>query len=143
MQFMSRWQAEVLGATRIMTALLYTQHGTNKLLGFPLREGQDWEFPEVMSLRFVSGMLELIGGPIIALGLWTRPLCFLMSGHMAFAYFLGHAGESFFPYVNNGDASILYCFMFLVLAAYGPGAWAIDNQLAKASDTRLASRAAE
>jgi len=132
MDMLSRWQPQILGLCRIMTALLYTQHGTNKLLGFPLREGQDFDFPEITSLRFISGALELIGGPIIALGLFTRPLCFLMSGHMAFAYFLGHAPESFYPYVNGGDASILYCFMFLLLAAAGPGAWALDNQLAPA-----------
>ena len=132
MEVLSRWQLQILGVTRIMTALLYTQHGANKLLGFPLREGQDFEFPEIASLRFISGALELFGGPIIALGLFTRPLCFLMSGHMAFAYFLGHAPESFYPYVNNGDASILYCFMFLLLAAAGPGAWALDNQLSPA-----------
>jgi putative oxidoreductase len=127
MQFLGRWQVEIIGALRIMTALLYTQHGTNKLLGFPLRPDQDFNFPDVMSLRFVSGVLELFGGPLIALGLFTRPLCFLMSGHMAFAYFLGHAPDSFYPYVNEGDASILYSFNFLLLAAAGPGAWAIDN----------------
>ncbi len=129
MGFLSRYFTEILGASRIITALLYTQHGTNKLLGFPLREGQDFEFPEIASLRFISGALELIGGPLIAIGLATRPLAFLMSGHMAFAYFLGHAPESFYPYVNGGDASILYCFMFLLLAAAGPGAWAVDNAL--------------
>jgi putative oxidoreductase len=131
MQFMSRWTAECIGALRIMTALLYTQHGTNKLLGFPLREDQDFNFPEVASLRFVSGVLELFGGPIIALGLFTRPMAFLASGHMAAAYFIGHAPDSFYPYVNEGDASILYCFVFLFLAAAGPGAWALDNVLAR------------
>jgi putative oxidoreductase len=127
MQFLGRWQVESIGALRIVTALLYTQHGANKLLGFPLREDQDFDFPEIASLRFVSGVLELFGGPLIALGLFTRPLAFLMSGHMAFAYFLGHAPDSLYPYINGGDAAILYCFNFLFLAAAGPGAWAIDN----------------
>lgn len=130
MTFVSRWQTEILGALRIMASLLYTQHGMNKLLGFPLREGQDFEFPEIGSLRLVSGVLELFGGPLIALGIFTRPLAFLMSGHMAFAYFFGHAPDSFFPYLNGGDASILYCFIFFLIAAAGPGAWAIDNKLA-------------
>jgi len=129
MKFLSVWEPQILGASRIVTALLYTTHGCNKLLGFPLREGQDFEFPEVGSLRLISGSLELIGGPIIALGLWSRPLSFLMSGHMAFAYFLGHAPRDFYPYVNNGDASALYCFMFLLIATLGPGAWALDNKL--------------
>lgn len=128
MDFMKQWQHEVLGASRIMTSLLYTQHGMNKLLGYPLREDQDWSFPEVASLRFLSGILELIGGPLIALGIMTRPLSFLMSGHMAAAYFIGHwYGDAFFPYLNGGDASILFCFMFLLLSAFGPGAWAVDN----------------
>jgi putative oxidoreductase len=127
MEFLSRWQLESLGAFRIMTALLYTQHGANKLLGFPLREDQNWDFPEVASLRFVSGVLELFGGPLIALGLFTRPLCFLMSGHMAFAYFMGHQPDGLYPYVNGGDLSIQFCFSFLLLAAAGPGAWALDN----------------
>ncbi len=129
MTFVSRWQTEILGALRIMASLLYTQHGMNKLLGYPLREGQDFEFPEIGSLRLVSGILELFGGPLIALGIFTRPLAFLMSGHMALAYFFGHAPASFFPYLNGGDASILYCFIFLLIAAAGPGAWAIDNKL--------------
>lgn len=131
MEFMARWQQEILGATRIITALLYTQHGLNKMMGFPRREGQDWEFPEVMSLRIVSGTLELICGPLMALGLWTRPQAFVNSGHMAAAYFIGHwYGDSFFPYVNGGDASILFCFVFLLVSTFGPGAWALDNQKA-------------
>ena len=82
-----------------------------------------------MSLSWVAGVLELFGGALLALGLFTRPVAFVLSGEMAFAYWIAHAPQSFFPVLNGGDAAILYCFVFLYLAAAGGGAWSLDHTL--------------
>jgi putative oxidoreductase len=117
------WQSQLLSVLRIMTGLLYLAHGTQKLLGFPASERGA---PELLSLSGVSGMLELVGGVLIVLGLFTRPVAFVLSGHMAFAYFIAHAPRDFYPVNNGGDASILFCFVFLYLVAAGPGVWSVD-----------------
>ena len=85
-------------------------------------------FPAVFSLLWVGGVLELVGGLLLLLGLFTRPVAFVLSGEMAFAYWLFHAPRNFYPTLNGGDASILYCFVFLYLAAAGPGPWSLDAQ---------------
>jgi len=117
---------KVMGALRIMTGLLFLAHGTQKLLGFPTTE---WS-PELFSIFWVSGVLELIGGTLITLGLFTRPVAFVLSGHMAFAYFMGHATKNFFPVNNGGDPVILYCFVFLYLAFSGAGPLSLDSKRA-------------
>jgi putative oxidoreductase len=117
------WAPRVLSVLRIMTGLQFLQHGTQKLFSFPART---MEFPGLLSLLGLQAVLELVGGILIILGLFTRPVAFLLAGNMAFAYFMAHAPRSFFPALNGGDAAILFCFVFLYLAVAGGGVWSID-----------------
>ena len=128
------WAPRVLAILRIMTALLFMEHGTQKLLGFPTPTNPQ---PALLSLLGVQGVLELVGGLLLVLGLFTRPVAFLLSGDMAVAYFMAHAPRSFFPVLNGGDAAILYCFVFLYLAVVGAGAWSLDEMRAR-TPARLA-----
>ncbi|WP_188669353.1 DoxX family protein [Aurantiacibacter arachoides] len=116
----------MLGILRIMSGLLFLAHGTQKFLSFPdgERAGSGLAFANAGAY---AGAIELITGSLIALGLFTRPAAFLASGTMAFAYFIGHASQGFWPVNNGGDAAILYCFVFLYLAVAGPGALSIDG----------------
>jgi putative oxidoreductase len=109
---------------RVMTGLLFLEHGTGKLLGFPALPGLD-QMPH--GLLLFTGFMELIGGALIAIGFLTRPVAFVLSGFMAVAYFMAHFPRSFFPALNFGEPAVLFCFVFLFLAAAGPGAWAIDK----------------
>jgi putative oxidoreductase len=120
------WAPRVLSILRIVAALIFMEHGTQKLLGFP---PSDRPAPELFSLIGLAGVLELVGGIFLVLGLFTRPVAFILSGQMAVAYWIAHAPQSFFPILNGGDAAILYCFVFLYLAAAGGGAWSLDNAL--------------
>lgn len=119
---LSRWQPQVLGILRIVAALLFFAHGVQKILGFPAGMS-----PEVMSLPWIAGVMELVGGALLILGLFTRPVAFLLSGQMAVAYWMAHAPQSPLPVVNKGDAAILFCFVFLYLVFAGPGAFSIDG----------------
>jgi putative oxidoreductase len=121
-EFCAKWQPQFLSVLRIMAGLLFLEHGTSKYLGFPHVE----KVPEALSMSGVGGMLELVGGALIALGLFTRPVAFLLAGEMAIAYFYAHAPRAFFPVLNAGDAAILFCFVFLYLFFAGPGPWSID-----------------
>jgi putative oxidoreductase len=127
------WAPRVLSILRIVAALIFMEHGTQKLLGFP---PSDSPGPALFSLGGLAGVLELVGGALLVLGLFTRPVAFILSGEMAFAYWMAHAPDSFYPVLNGGDAAILYCFVFLYLAAAGGGAWSLDN--AMRSKARLA-----
>jgi putative oxidoreductase len=118
------WAPRVLSILRIVAALIFMEHGTQKLLGFP---PGDRPQPELFSLIGLAGVLELFGGILLVLGLFTRPVAFILSGEMAVAYWMAHAPQSFFPIVNGGDSAILYCFVFLYLAVAGGGAWSLDN----------------
>jgi putative oxidoreductase len=120
------WAPRMLSILRIVAALIFMEHGTQKLLGFP---PLDRPAPELLSLSGVAGVLELVGGALLVLGLFTRPVAFILSGEMAFAYWIAHAPQSFFPVLNGGDAAILYCFVFLYLAVAGGGAWSLDNAM--------------
>ncbi|KQP92680.1 MULTISPECIES: DoxX family protein [unclassified Methylobacterium] len=124
---MSAWAPRLLSVLRIMSGLLFLEHGTQKLFGFPARMGGG-PAPDLLSLPGIAGGLELVGGTLIVLGLFTRPVAFLLSGQMAVAYFLAHAPKSPFPALNGGDAAILFCFVFLYLVAAGPGPWSLDAQ---------------
>ncbi|KQP83008.1 DoxX family protein [Methylobacterium sp. Leaf117] len=124
---MSAWAPRLLSVLRIMSGLLFLEHGTQKLFGFPARMGGG-PAPDLLSLPGIAGSLELVGGTLIVLGLFTRPVAFLLSGQMAVAYFLAHAPKSPFPALNGGDAAILFCFVFLYLVAAGPGPWSLDAQ---------------
>jgi putative oxidoreductase len=123
MGFLDRFSPQLLSILRIVSALIFMEHGTAKLLQFPPTE-MFAAPPEIMTMGWISGVL-------LALGLFTRPVAFILSGEMAFAYFIGHAPQSFYPIQNQGDAAILYCFVFLYIAAAGGGAWALDNLVFK------------
>jgi len=118
------WSPRLLGVLRIVTALLFMEHGAQKLLGFP---PSDHGSPELFSLLGVAGILELVGGFFILIGLFTRPIAFVLAGEMAFAYWMAHAPKSIYPALNGGDAAILYCFIFLYLTAAGAGAFSVDE----------------
>jgi putative oxidoreductase len=118
---LSAWSPQALAALRITTALLFMAHGTMKLFGFP----QPMPI-ELFSLMGLAGILEVFGGLLILVGLFTRPVAFVLCGFMAVAYFMAHAPQGFFPVLNQGDAAILFCFIFLYLVFSGPGAFSID-----------------
>lgn len=115
----------LLSVLRIMAALLFLEHGTSKLLGYPPM-GMAWAF-HADSLASWSGIIEFVGGILLALGLFTRFSAFILSGEMAVAYFMVHAHTNFFPAVNKGELAVLYCFVFLYLAAAGGGPLSIDR----------------
>ena len=120
-----------LTALRIVTGFLFFCHGAQKLLGWftePGAQQMAFAFPQ---LPWFAGVLELVGGALIVLGLFTRPVAFLLSGEMAFAYFMAHAPHGFFPIMNHGEVAVLYCFIFLFIAAHGGGPYGIDGMLRK------------
>lgn len=121
---LSAWAPAILGIMRILTGTMFALHGAQKVLGMfgGVPPGApDW-------IIYGGGTIELVGGALVALGLFTRPVAFLCSGMMAVAYFYGHArNASFFPTVNGGEPAVLYCWLFLYFAAAGPGAFALDN----------------
>ena len=120
----------VLAILRIVTGLLFLQHGTQKILGSPASEyGQ----PPIASLMGIGGILELVGGILIILGLFTRPVAFILSGMMAYAYWFMHAPSNFLPILNGGELAIMYCFAFLYFVFAGPGAWSLDSKMKSGS----------
>lgn len=126
MNAIDRFRAQaprILGITRFLAGVMFACHGAQKLLG--MFGGIPPGVPK--ALIWSAGPIELVGGILIAVGLFTRSAAFLSSGLMAFAYFIGHAGNGFWPASNGGELAILYCWLFLYLAAQGPGAWALDN----------------
>ena len=128
MGFLNRWSAELLSVMRIMSGLLFLEHGTAKLLNFPPNPNGN---PEFLSLIWFAGLIELVGGALVTLGLGTRVAAFIVSGEAAFVYFIGHAPQGFFPLLNRGDSAILWCFVFLYIAAAGPGPWSLDAMLGR------------
>jgi putative oxidoreductase len=132
MGFLDRYSGALLSVLRIVTGLLFLEHGTAKLLHFPPTE-MFAQSPSVGSMAWIAGVLELVGGALITIGLGTRIVAFILSGEMAVAYWMVHAPQSPFPLVNQGEGAILYCFVFLYLAAAGGGAWSADRAFAKKS----------
>ena len=122
------WSPRLLGLLRIVTALLFMEHGAQKLLGFP---PSDHPGPALFTLLWFAGVLELVGGFFVLIGWLTRPIAFLLSGQMAVAYWMAHAPRSLYPALNGGDAAILFCFIFLYVAAAGPGAFSVDEARSK------------
>jgi putative oxidoreductase len=119
------WTPALHSVLRIVVGLLVLEHGTGKLLGFP--GGLPFIDKMPAGLLYFTGSMELVGGVLIVLGLFTRPAAFVLSGFMAFAYFMAHFPMSFFPAINYGEPAVLFCFVFLYLAAAGPGPWSIDR----------------
>jgi putative oxidoreductase len=117
------WAPRLLGVLRIVAAILFIEHGTQKLFGFP---PSDRPMPEMFTLLWFAGVLETFGGLLLLIGLFTRPVAFILSGQMAVAYWMAHASGSIYPAANGGDAAILFCFLFLYIAAAGPGAFSLD-----------------
>lgn len=124
MAFLSKWSEEILSALRIVASFMFIQHGTQKLFSFPVEARGPYE---LMSLSpGLAGLLEVILGPLLLLGIFTRQIAFVLSGFMAFAYFMAHLPRGFWTLANGGDAAVLYCFVFLYIAAAGGGKWSID-----------------
>jgi putative oxidoreductase len=128
---LNAWTPRVLSILRIMTGLLFLQYGLAKLFKWPpvpMFEKVEW-----LSLYGAAGGIELVGGILIILGLFTRPVAFILCGEMAFAYFISHAPLGFFPILNNGNLAILFCFVFLYLTFAGGGAWSLDATMRRKS----------
>ncbi len=121
-----QWLPRMVSVLRIVAALLFIEHGSQKLLGFPSSANPA---PALLSMLGVQGVVELVGGALLVVGLFSRIVGFILSGDMAVAYFTVHAPKSFFPVLNGGDAAVLYCFTFLFLAVAGGGAWSLDALL--------------
>jgi putative oxidoreductase len=121
-QTVAGYSPYVRSIVRIVVALLFLEHGLSRLFGWP----SALPTPPVLTLYWFAGAIELVGGVLLAFGLFTRAAAFVMSGEMAFAYFLSHAPRNFFPILNGGDGAILYCFIFLYFAFAGPGPWSLD-----------------
>jgi putative oxidoreductase len=119
---LDRYSPTVLSLLRIVTALLFLEHGTSRLFGFP----SPLPSPPLFSLYWFAGAIEVVGGSLVAVGLLTRPAALIMSGEMAFAYFLSHASHGLFPIINRGDSAILYCLVFFYLAFASAGPWSLD-----------------
>jgi putative oxidoreductase len=120
---LNAWQPSVLSILRIVAGLLFLQHGLVKLFSFPM------PFPNpvaTFSLLWFAAAIEIVVGPLLVVGLFTRWVAFIAAGEMAFAYFIGHAPRSFYPIQNGGNLSILYCFVFFYLFFAGPGPWSLD-----------------
>ena len=122
---LDRWSPYALAVLRIVTALIFIEHGTQKLFGFPAPPQSG--LPPAFSLFWFGAILEFAGGLLILAGLFTRPVAFILAGEMAVAYWMFHAPRSFYPVLNGGDAAILYCFVFLLLVFTGPGALSVDG----------------
>lgn len=117
---------QLLSILRIMTGLLFFAHGSAKLLGFP--QVDMFNDAQLLSMTGFTGILELVGGLLVAIGLFTRYAAFVLSGMMAVAYFMAHAPQGFHPILNQGELAIMFCFVFLYLAAAGPGPLSVDAQ---------------
>jgi len=128
--FYATWTPRILSVLRIIAGFLFIWHGSQKLFGFPPAApmpGADSIPPIVMTMIQIAGVMELFGGLLILIGLFTRPVAFLLSGLMAVAYFMAHASGGFLPLQNGGETAVLYCFIFLFLAVAGGGEWSLDN----------------
>jgi putative oxidoreductase len=122
--FVDAWAPRLLSVLRIVAAFMFMAHGTQKLVDFPVARASP---TPLWSLIGIAGMLEMVGGALLLFGLFTRPVAFVLSGLMAFAYFLAHAPHGFWPIVNRGELAVLYSFVFLYLAVAGGGVWSVDR----------------
>ena len=126
------WEPRVLSIIRIMVGLLFLEHGTAKIFDFPHQQNHSaWVLMTLVP--GIQGLIELIGGALLTVGLFTRIVAFILCGDMAVAYFMSHAPRNFFPLLNAGDAAILYCFIFLYFWVAGGGEWSLDRALFRQS----------
>ncbi|MBB4005582.1 DoxX family protein [Aurantimonas endophytica] len=135
--YIGKYAPHLLSVLRIFAAGSFFTHGTMKLFSWP----GPFEYP-LSPLLYTAGVIEVAGGLLLAIGLFSRPVAFVLSGLMAFAYFIAHSSNGFFPVLNHGEAAMLYCFLFLYISAAGPGLWSLDaitEQRAGATSSRLAS----
>lgn len=131
--FLTPWAPRLLSVLRIVAAFLFMQHGAQKLFGVLGKEAVP-----LMTQAGVAGVLEFFGGLLLLVGLFTRPVAFLLSGTMAVAYFQAHAPQGFWPVVNKGELAVLYCFLFLYFVASGAGPWSLDYLLSRRTRTAAA-----
>jgi putative oxidoreductase len=125
----ARWIAcapYMLSVLRIVAAFLFVQYGSTKLLAFPVAIMPGGGTAHLWSLAWFAGFLELVGGALLLLGLFTRPVAFVLSGEMAFAYFIGHAHNGFWPVLNGGGLAVIFCFVWLYYSSVGGGPWSLD-----------------
>ncbi len=126
MDYLKPYTAQLLSVLRIMSGLLLLQHGTTKYLSVPPGPMNN---ASPMTMGGAAGIFELVGGVMLVLGFFTRPVAFVLSGVMAIAYFYAHAPRGFYPILNGGELAVFYCFVFLYLAAAGGGAWSVDRMM--------------
>jgi putative oxidoreductase len=129
------WAPQLLSVLRIVVAFLYFQVGSAKWFAFPAAIMPGGGVAPLGSLAWFAGVIEVVGGTLFLLGLFTRPVAFILSGEMAFAYFIGHAGHGFWPVLNQGAPAVFYCFTFLYYSAAGAGPWSLDALLARRRGT--------
>jgi putative oxidoreductase len=132
--WLSRWQPQLLALLRIVTGLLFLEHALIKLAGFP--PGGQPGLQQVGSFLWIAAIIELVTSVLVILGLFTRVAAFVAAGEMAVAYWMVHAKMGIYPAVNMGDGAILFCFVFLYLAAAGPGAWSVDAARTRSAPIR-------
>jgi putative oxidoreductase len=136
--FMARFTEGALALLRVVSALMLMQHGVQKMFGLLLPPDRAAQPFELLSQRGLAGVLEVFGALLLAIGLFTRPVAFVLSGLMAFAYFIGHAEDGFWPILNRGELAALYCFLFFYFSARGGGPYSVDALLQRRrSDARL------
>jgi putative oxidoreductase len=137
MQSLGKYAPQALAVLRIVTALLFIEHGTAKLFGFPAMAGPGSAGGSLPPILLLAAILEVFGGLAILVGFFTRPFAFILSGLMAVAYWMAHVPKGgFFPLTNGGDAAVLFCFVFLYLVFAGPGAWSIDGRAGSSQPTQ-------
>jgi putative oxidoreductase len=125
MGFLDKWQPQLLSVLRIVSGLLFIEHGLTKIFHFPHLAMFDGPLPPML---VTAGVIELVAGALFTVGFYSRWAAFIMAGEMAVAYFVAHAPRGFFPVLNMGENAILFCFIFLYIAAAGPGPWAINRK---------------
>ncbi|HTV87804.1 MAG TPA: DoxX family protein [Stellaceae bacterium] len=134
------WEPRILSVLRIVVGLLFMEHGLNKIFGFPVGPLPHHPYVLFSLVPGLAGILESVGGGLIVLGLFTRPVALILSGEMAFAYFMAHAPHGFFPLQNRGEAAVFYCFVFLYLFVAGGGAWGLDRLRSPELPSRAVAR---
>ncbi len=127
------WQPQLHALLRVVTGLMFLEHGTSKLLHFPINDQMAGMYAQMGTMTTVTGILELVGGVLIIIGAFTRITAFILAGEMAVAFWMAHVGMSgtIFPMINQGEAAVLFCFIFLYLAAAGAGPYSVDASRGK------------